>query len=108
VSSVADVSKIINDIDNASQEQASGIEQVNEAVSQMDEMTQQNAALVEEAAASAESLEEQSANLLEMMRFFNTGDDNVGKRGLKSPVKRNNVPAAQPQVGGGDDDWEEF
>ncbi|NVK89049.1 MAG: PAS domain S-box protein [Gammaproteobacteria bacterium] len=108
VGSVADVSKIINDIDNASQEQASGIEQVNEAIGQMDEMTQQNAALVEEAAASAESLEEQSANLLEMMKYFNTGDDAVGSKGLKSPIKRNNVPAKDTSFRDSDDEWEEF
>ncbi|NVJ60336.1 MAG: PAS domain S-box protein [Gammaproteobacteria bacterium] len=108
VASVSDVTKIINDIDNASQEQASGIEQVNEAITQMDEMTQQNAALVEEAAASAESLEEQSANLLEMMKFFTTGDDNVGRKGLKSPVKRNNIPAPGKGKMVDDDEWEEF
>ncbi|MFX8164570.1 methyl-accepting chemotaxis protein, partial [Acinetobacter baumannii] len=44
----------------ASNEQSSGIEQVNKAVTLMDEATQQNAALVEQAAAAAESLEEQA------------------------------------------------
>ncbi|MEE4245112.1 MAG: methyl-accepting chemotaxis protein [Kangiellaceae bacterium] len=107
VKSVVDVTNIINDIDNASQEQSSGIEQVNQAVGQMDEMTQQNAALVEEAAASAESLEEQSANLLEMMKFFNTGSDVRTDRVIKSPVKK---PATRkaPVVDDSDDEWEEF
>ncbi len=111
VKSVSDVSEITSDIDIASQEQASGIMQVNEAVTQMDEMTQQNAALVEEAAASAESLEEQANNLQEMMRFFNTGDESISHPGsarkkirtapvIKSPKKNTLIDD--------DDEWEEF
>ncbi|WP_155402880.1 methyl-accepting chemotaxis protein, partial [Ralstonia solanacearum] len=44
------VTDIMGEISAASDEQSSGIEQVNQAVNQMDEVTQQNAALVEEAA----------------------------------------------------------
>ncbi|HTD07083.1 methyl-accepting chemotaxis protein, partial [Undibacterium sp.] len=51
VTSVQHVADIMSEITAASQEQSSGIEQVNLAITQMDEMTQQNAALVEQAAA---------------------------------------------------------
>ena len=51
VASVKRVTDIMGEISAASEEQSSGIDQVNRAVSQMDEVTQQNAALVEEAAA---------------------------------------------------------
>ena len=54
--SVKKVADIVAEISAASQEQSSGIEQVNKAITQMDEVTQQNAALVEQAAAAAESL----------------------------------------------------
>jgi hypothetical protein len=54
----------------ASQEQTSGIEQINHAVTQMDEVTQQNAALVEEAAAAAASLEEQAQVLTQIVSVF--------------------------------------
>ncbi|CUJ70843.1 Ribose and galactose chemoreceptor protein [Achromobacter xylosoxidans] len=59
-----------------SEEQSSGIDQVNRAVSQMDEVTQQNAALVEEAAAAAGSLQEQAQRLAEAVAVFkiNAGD----------------------------------
>ena len=50
VASVKRVTDIMGEISAASEEQSSGIDQVNRAVSQMDEVTQQNAALVEEAA----------------------------------------------------------
>ncbi|WP_017161497.1 methyl-accepting chemotaxis protein, partial [Xanthomonas phaseoli] len=53
VASVQRVTDIMGEISAASQEQSSGIEQVNQTITQMDETTQQNAALVEEATAAA-------------------------------------------------------
>ncbi|MEI2417609.1 methyl-accepting chemotaxis protein [Orrella sp. JC864] len=70
VSSVKRVTDIMGEISAASQEQSTGIEQVNRAVAQMDEVTQQNAALVEEAAAAAASLQEQAARLAEAVSVF--------------------------------------
>ncbi|MFK8068052.1 MAG: methyl-accepting chemotaxis protein [Gammaproteobacteria bacterium] len=69
--SVKTVSDIIAEIAAASQEQSAGIEQVNKAVTQMDAGTQQNAALVEEAASASKSVDEQSKNLLNQMKYFN-------------------------------------
>jgi methyl-accepting chemotaxis protein len=63
VQAVRRVTDIMGEISAASEEQSTGIEQVNRAVVQMDEVTQQNAALVEEAAAAAASLEEQTRQL---------------------------------------------
>jgi hypothetical protein len=60
----------MGEISAASEEQSSGIDQVNRAVSQMDEVTQQNAALVEEAAAAAGSLQEQAQRLAEAVAVF--------------------------------------
>ena len=70
VTSVQLVADIIGGTATASQEQSAGIEQINQAVGQMDEMTQQNAALVEEAAAAAESLQDQSMKLAELVKTF--------------------------------------
>ncbi|CAB3724420.1 methyl-accepting chemotaxis protein [Achromobacter piechaudii] len=70
VSSVKRVTDIMGEISAASDEQSSGIDQVNRAVSQMDEVTQQNAALVEEAAAAAGSLQEQAQRLAEAVAVF--------------------------------------
>src|SRR5690606_6892700 len=58
----------------ASQEQSSGIEQVNTAITQMDQVVQQNAALVEEAAAATQSMKDQSAALLDAVSRFRIGD----------------------------------
>ncbi|WP_448684892.1 methyl-accepting chemotaxis protein [Achromobacter xylosoxidans] len=76
VASVKRVTDIMGEISAASEEQSSGIDQVNRAVSQMDEVTQQNSALVEEAAAAAGSLQEQAQRLAEAVAVFkiNAGD----------------------------------
>ncbi|GAA4033563.1 methyl-accepting chemotaxis protein [Actimicrobium antarcticum] len=70
VASIQKVNAIMTDISDASQEQSRGIEQVNQAISQMDQVTQQNAALVEESAAASETLQDQAANLVEVMSVF--------------------------------------
>jgi methyl-accepting chemotaxis protein len=70
VAAVKSVTDIMAAIAGASQQQSSGIDQVNEAVTQMDSVTQQNAALVEEIAASAESLEERADVLVALVSAF--------------------------------------
>ena len=61
-------------ISAASQEQTSGIEQINQAISQMDNETQQNASLVEEAAAASEAMQNQAAKLAELVSVFRVDD----------------------------------
>ena len=73
VDSIKNVADIMSEITAASQEQNSGIGQVNQSVVQMDEVTQQNAALVEEAAASTESLENMAKELNGAISIFNVG-----------------------------------
>ncbi|QKJ86319.1 methyl-accepting chemotaxis protein [Paramixta manurensis] len=67
---VRSVAQVIGEIAVASEEQSSGIEQVNKAVIQMDQVTQQNAALVVEASAAAESLEQQAVTLRALIATF--------------------------------------
>ncbi|MCP4410394.1 MAG: HAMP domain-containing protein [Gammaproteobacteria bacterium] len=74
VSAVKKVSDIVAEIASASQEQSTGIDQVNKAVMQMDEMTQQNAALVEQSTAASEAMSEQAQNLNDMIAFFRVGE----------------------------------
>ena len=68
------VADLMREVTVASQDQTSGIEQVNQAVGQMDQVTQQNAALVEEAAAAAQSLEHQAQSLLHTVSVFHLGE----------------------------------
>ena len=71
VVSVRRVTDIVAEISSASQEQSTGIEEINRAVTLMDEGTQQNAALVEQAAAAAQSMQDQAAKLAQLVSVFN-------------------------------------
>ncbi|WP_459618370.1 methyl-accepting chemotaxis protein [Bordetella sp. 2513F-2] len=93
VASVKRVTDIMGEISAASEEQSSGIDQVNRAVSQMDEVTQQNAALVEEAAAAAGSLQEQAQRLAEAVSVFKINAGEV----IEVPAAR--LAGHAPQVG---------
>lgn len=70
VESVRRVTDLISEIAAASDEQRSGIEQVNEAIVQMDEVTQQNAALVEEASAAAAAMQQQASDMAQLVSIF--------------------------------------
>jgi methyl-accepting chemotaxis protein len=70
VTSIKRVTDIMGEINNASLEQSSGVNQVGEAVGQMDQVTQQNAALVEQSAAAAESLKQQAQQLVGAVAVF--------------------------------------
>ena len=70
VTSVQRVSRIIHEISAASANQATTLGEIGQAVQQLDQMTQQNAALVEQSAAAAESLREQSAELVKSVSGF--------------------------------------
>ena len=74
VDAVHRVSGTVNDISSASNEQSTGIEQVNVAVTQMDDVTQKNAALVEEATAAAHALAMQARSLREAVAAFRLRD----------------------------------
>jgi methyl-accepting chemotaxis protein len=71
--SMKQVTGIMSEIAVASQQQSSGIEQVNLAIAQMDDVTQQNAALVEQAAAATESLQLQAEQLAQVVSVFKLG-----------------------------------
>ena len=95
VASVKRVTDIMSEIMMASQEQSSGIEQINTAVTQMDDVVQQNAALVEEAAAAAQAMQEQVNSLNEMVSVFRVETGNrAGRRALHTVAP----PAAAPRL----------
>ena len=82
---------IIDEIAMASNEQATGIGQVNDAVTQMDSMTQENASLVEEAAAASKAMQNQAHSLDELISFFTI-------KGHVRQVAKKQVENVAPQV----------
>jgi methyl-accepting chemotaxis protein len=97
VTAVKKVTDIVAEIAAASQEQSTGIEQVNKAVMSMDEVTQQNAALVEEAAAAAEALTQQAEALTETMAKYRVAADAVRTPAPRAAAPR---PAAERRAAG--------
>ncbi|MBL8721310.1 MAG: MCP four helix bundle domain-containing protein, partial [Myxococcales bacterium] len=77
VTSVKRVTDMIGEIAAASNEQTTGIEQVNKAVSQMDQVTQSNAAQTEELSSTAQSLAGKGEQLQRLVARFrlDAGDD---------------------------------
>ena len=66
---------IAREITASSQEQSTGLQQVNVAVSQMDQMTQQNAAMVEETTAASHSLAGDAREMDRLMQQFKIDQD---------------------------------
>ena len=94
VASVKRVTDIMGEITCASQEQTSGIEQINQAVIQMDNVTQQNAALVEEAAAAAASQQDQTADLAHVVSVFRLGEGQaIAAAPVPALAQRRTAPA---------------
>ena len=70
VPSIRKTSDLVQEIASASQEQTSGVGQINSAMGQLNQATQQNASASEELAATAEELGEQANKLQHTMTFF--------------------------------------
>jgi methyl-accepting chemotaxis protein len=74
ITSVKRVSEIVTEVTAASQEQRSGITEVNHALLQMRNVTQQNTEQAEDAAAAAQSLEDEAAILVKTVSLFALSD----------------------------------
>lgn len=94
VPSIAKTSDLVQEIAAASQEQSSGVSQVNLAMSQMSQITQQNASASEELAATAEQMTGQAEQLLNLMSFFQIERRTQSREGQPQKVAR--LPTNRP------------
>ncbi|MBD9369022.1 methyl-accepting chemotaxis protein [Xanthomonas sp. XNM01] len=78
VPSIRRTSDLVQEITAASDEQASGVSQINSAVSQLNQTTQQAASHSEELAATAEEMSAQAETLQQLMSFFKLGQSDQG------------------------------
>jgi methyl-accepting chemotaxis protein len=115
VKAVRQVSDIMQQISAASQEQSSGIAQVNQAIVSIDDVTQQNAALVEQAAAAAQSMRDQAEMLADAVSVFRLADQQANPERLavravvKASVRRPPTAVPRPaKQAGSEREWEEF
>ncbi|ALZ84267.1 chemotaxis protein [Pseudomonas oryzihabitans] len=77
VPSISKTSDLVQEIAAASEEQSSGVSQINGAMLQLSQITQQNASASEELAGTAEEMSGQAEQLQRLMGFFNTGEGRV-------------------------------
>ncbi|MFZ6801799.1 hypothetical protein [Undibacterium sp. Di24W] len=108
-------SDLVQEIAAASQEQSSGVAQINMAMNQINQITRTNASSSEELAATAEEMTRQAEQSLELVSFFELGQwvkkeifaPSTQSRSIKSPslttTKRN-----KPISGGGGFDETKF
>jgi len=112
--SVDAVTNLVENIANATKEQALGMHQVHEAIGNIDGATQQNAALVEETAAAADSLKEQSGLMHDEISFFKLSQtakakplqkpSTQTKAKARLPIKQNTGVVIKKNL----DEWAEF
>ncbi len=70
VPSIRKTSDLVQEITAASEEQSTGVSQINSAMNQLNQATQQNASASEQLAATAEEMSGQAEQLQQLMAFF--------------------------------------
>ena len=94
VPSIRRTSDLVQEISAASEEQTSGVGQINCAVVQLNQTTQQSAANAEELAATAEEVSSQAEQLQMLMNFFKTNPSAAASAPTPLP-RRAPAPAAR-------------
>ncbi|MBN8932204.1 MAG: methyl-accepting chemotaxis protein, partial [Rhizobium pusense] len=121
---VLSVNSHMDAIATAAQEQSAGLSEVNTAVNHMDQATQQNAAMVEEMNAAGAGLAQECANLQALLAQFQLGHQTSALRETARQMQRaaspapapvTSAPKARPIAARGNaalavkgDDWTEF
>ena len=96
VSEVADIALAVAEISASAQEQASGLDQVNNAINQMDQVTQQNAAMVEESTAASRALASETDELMRLIGHFQVGRPQGAPADRPARTPAHTAPAARP------------
>ena len=116
VTQVGDINTNVSAIVGGAREQATGLQEINQAVNAMDQDTQQNAAMVEEQTAASHSLAREAEALFGMLGQFKVGAAPVAvekthARPAPSPARRMVAQVSRAFHGDAaraEDNWEEF
>ena len=88
VPAITRTSDLVQEITAASEEQTSGVSQINIAMSQLNQITQQNASSSEELAATAEEMSSQAEQLQQLMSFFRVNGSETPYKGARTELQR--------------------
>src|SRR4051812_27692486 len=94
VPSIAKTAELVQEVTAASNEQSSGVTQINKAMGQVDTVTQRNASASEELAATAEELAAQADSLKTYMSFFRLTEEKNAAAQFKAAKKAFSVAAS--------------
>jgi methyl-accepting chemotaxis protein len=95
VTQIKSLNSVIAEIAAASQEQNSGVAEVNMAVSQMDKVTQSNASNAEENASAAEELHSQAETMQSIVTQLKLVVDSSATTTSSTPIPQRSAPSAQ-------------
>ena len=101
VPSIKKTSDLVQEITAASEEQTTGVSQINAAMTQLNQATQQNASASEELAATAEEMSSQAEQLQSLMAFFKIGEqhhDLVNRKRTKAEPARSKLARLAPRA----------
>ncbi len=100
VPSISKASDLVQEIASASNEQSSGIGQINTAITQLSQLTQENSSASEELAATAEEMSGQAEQLQELMTFFTTDGASASvAKASRSSERSSRTAKASPASG---------
>ncbi|GJI93987.1 hypothetical protein RugamoR57_07050 [Duganella caerulea] len=98
VPNIKRTSDLVQEITAASEEQATGVDQINSAVGQLSQSTQQNASSSEELAATAEEMSSQAEQLTQTMSFFKLATTKRAGAPVFAPAPPAWEAVAKPEV----------
>ena len=84
VPNIKKTADLVQEISAASEEQSSGVAQINNAMGQLDQATQQSASSSEELAATSEELSAQAESLQQAVAFFKLNQQNAARQPSRS------------------------
>jgi methyl-accepting chemotaxis protein len=98
VPSIRKTADLVQSVATASQEQASGVAQINKAMNQVDQVTQRNATSAEELSRTAEEMTAQATNLKNLVSHFKTEEieGSFSSTGSGSPENRSDTVHSAP------------
>jgi methyl-accepting chemotaxis protein len=96
VPSIKKTADLVQEVAAASQEQSSGVAQINKAMGQVDQVTQRNASAAEELASTAEQMGAQADSLQQLIAFFHLQSGAAGTPTAAAPRPAHRSPLVRP------------
>ena len=99
LTSVKEVSEVMENIKVASEEQAEGVDQINKAIADMDRITKENSALVEQTTTASQHMAEEAENLEELLNTFKVEDQgSIDMVSRTKQIEQNNLTHKRVEV----------